>query len=101
MARPKKEQIEEVNEPIDETVEVNEVKEEQLKEQIEEVKKVEVFNEAKSVDDIYEMICELHKESEELQRKAAIELNLIPTQLQVVTTQLNICKNNIARALGK
>ena len=47
------------------------------------------------------MICELHKESENMQQKAARELNLIPTQLQVITNQLNICKNNIARALGK
>jgi hypothetical protein len=117
MARPKKEQVEEKvynSEEIEMQAKENsdadyqevvirssdELKED---EEIQEVVAVfgKEFNEAKSVDDIYGMLLELHSESETLQRKASIELGLIPTQLQVVTNQLNICKNNIARALGK
>ena len=64
------------------------------------IKPVEVFNEPKSADEIYQFIVELHTDSERLQAKAAAS-GIIPTSLQVVTYQLMLCKNNIARALGK
>lgn len=64
-------------------------------------KKEKAFVESEEADDIYLEICVLHERSEAKQVMASQRLGLIPTQLQVVTNQLNICKNNIARALGK
>lgn len=146
MARPKKEQVEEVKETIEETIEketqeatnvnneleteivevkdncnelLNAANEEiiKLKEEISEYaakveeltnklllkpnKKEKAFVESEEADDIYLEVCVLHERSEQKQSMAALRLGLIPTQLQVVTNQLNICKNNIARALGK
>jgi hypothetical protein len=81
-----------VNEP--EVIEVTEVKPI-------EVAKVEVkVDDARSADDIYRFICELHEDSEKLQMKAAMQ-GLTPTNLQVISNQLRICKSNIARALDK
>ena len=92
MARPKKEQVEEVK---DEVTEIEETIEE-----VEQVEEVKAFDEPKSADEIYQFIVELHADSERLQTKAAAS-GIIPTSLQVVTYQLMLCKNNIARALGK
>jgi hypothetical protein len=89
---------------IEEVIKVEQIQPEKITPEPIEVEKIEPVkiekSEHRSAGEIYDFVCELLEDSLRLQQIEA-QAGRTPTELAITSHQLLMCKNNIARALGK